>query len=154
MRIESKLKDMGIDLPIPGPSEAKFVPALRVGNFIYTSGQTSREATSGEAYLGKVGKDLSVDDGYRAARLCAIRCLGAIKSIVGDLDRVRRVVKVLGFVNHAEGFTEQSQVMNGASDLLVELFGEAGKHTRAAIGVYGLPGGAAVEIEMIVEVED
>lgn len=104
-------------------------------------------------FTGKVGKERTIEEGYQSARLCVLNCLGVVKSLAGSLDRVKRVVKVNGFVASADGFTDQPKVINGASELLVELFGEAGKHARAAIGVNELPLGSTTEVEIIVEIE-
>ncbi|MCL6611771.1 MAG: RidA family protein [Peptococcaceae bacterium] len=149
---EAKLKEMGINLPpVPKPV-ASYVPAVRAGEYVYTSGQLP--FADGEIrYRGKVGDGLSEEDGYEAAKICAINCLSAVKDLAGSLDNIERIVKVTGFVNSAPGFVSQPKVVNGASDLLGEVFGEAGKHARAAVGVSELPLGAAVEIEMVVKLK-
>ena len=145
MGATQRLKELGLDLPVPTPG--KLLPAVQVGDLVFTSGNTSPQK-------GKVGKDLTVEEAYEGARIAALRCLGAVAETVGNLDRVVRIVKLLGFVNCAEGFSNTPQVIHGATDLLVELFGEkAGRHARSAIGVYQLPGDAAVEVEMIVQVQ-
>ena len=152
MTIEDKLRQMGLDLPEPPAPVAAYVPTVRTGNLVFVSGQVPRE--KGEIkFRGHLGGELTVDDGRAAARICALNALAAVKQEIGDLDRVRRVVKVTGFVASAAGFTEQPKVVDGASVFLVELFGENGRHARAAVGVNELPIGAAVELEMIVEVE-
>ncbi len=153
MGAEQKLKDLGLTLPeVPKPVAA-YVPGTRSGNIIYTSGQIPFD--KGElVYKGRLGKDLVLEDGYEAAKLCFLNCLGIIKSMVGSLDKVKKVIKINGFVNSSPEFTNQPQVINGASDLCLEVFGEKGKHARAAVGTSGLPLGAAVEVEIIVEVED
>jgi enamine deaminase RidA (YjgF/YER057c/UK114 family) len=136
---------------------ANYVPAVRVGNLVFLSGHGPR-GDARHRYVGKVGRDLTTEEGYRAARQVMIGMLATLKATIGDLDRVRRIVKLLGMVNCTEDFTEQPQVINGASDLLVDLFGDRGRHARSAVGMQSLPGGRegsiAVEIEMIVEVED
>ena len=151
MSAEEKIKSLGLTLPPAPRPVAAYVPAVKSGSYIYTSGQLPM--VSGELqYIGKLGQELSVEDGYEAAKICALNCLGAVKSITGSLDEVVRVVKLTGFVNSSEGFIAQPKVINGASDLLGEIFGEKGRHARSAVGVSELPLGAAVEIEMIVEV--
>lgn len=152
MNIEAKLKAMGYDIIPTALGQGKIEPAVRTGNLVFTSGQVSRRGD--ETYIGKVGADLTVEQGYAAARLCALNCLSAIKAIVGDLDQVTRVIKVLGMVNAADGFTDTPAVIHGCTDLLNELFGAAGRHARSAVGLYQLPQNVAVEIEMIVEVKD
>jgi enamine deaminase RidA (YjgF/YER057c/UK114 family) len=148
MKIEEKLTAKHLKLPAPPEQRGKLRPAIRVGNIVRTSGNTSPQA-------GKVGKEVTVEQGYEAARDAILRCLMAVKWCIGDLDKVKQVVHVLGLVNAGEGFTNTPQVMHGASDLLLELWGDdAGWHTRSAIGVYQLPGNAAVEIELTVEVGD
>ncbi len=157
MQVEARLKAMGIELPEPPQPVANYVPAVRVGNLVFLSGHGPRGAARSR-FVGKVGRDLTTEEGYQAARQVMIGMLATLKATIGDLDRVRRVVKLLGMVNCTEDFTEQPQVINGASDLLVELFGENGRHARSAVGMQSLPGGRegsiAVEIEMIVEVAD
>jgi enamine deaminase RidA (YjgF/YER057c/UK114 family) len=152
MHIEAKLKAMGYEITPAALGQGKIEPAVRTGNLVFTSGQVSRRGD--ENYIGKVGKELTVEQGYAAARACALNCLGAVKAIVGDLDKVKRVVKVLGMVNAAEGFTNTPEVIHGCTDLLNELFGAAGRHARSAVGLYQLPNNFAVEIEIIVEVAD
>ena len=155
MQVEAKLRAMGIELPEPPQPVANYVPAVRVGNLVFLSGHGPR-GDARRRYVGKVGRDLTTEEGYQAARQVMIGMLATLKATIGDLDRVRRIVKLLGMVNCTEDFTEQPQVINGASDLLVELFGENGRHARSAVGMQSLPGGRegsiAVEIEMIVEV--
>jgi enamine deaminase RidA (YjgF/YER057c/UK114 family) len=156
---EAKLRELGIELPRPAapnpdapPPVANLVPVVRTGNLLFLSG-TIGSGPNGERLSGKLGAEYGVDEGYAAARQAAIGLLGRVRDEAGSLDRVRRIVKVLGFVNSAPDFTDQPRVVNGASDLLVEVFGEAGRHARSAIGVASLPGGAPVEVEMVVEVE-
>ena len=151
MTIEDKLRQMGLELPEAPAPVAAYVPTVRTGNLVFVSGQVPRE--KGELmFRGRVGRDLSVDDGRAAARLCALNALAAIKKEIGDLDRIQRVVKVTGWVSSPRGFNDQPKVIDGASVFLVELFGEKGKHARAAVGTNELPMGAAVELELIVEV--
>jgi enamine deaminase RidA (YjgF/YER057c/UK114 family) len=151
MSVEQKLKDKGIELPQAAKPLANYVTLTRAGNLLFLAGHLPTKEGKLQ-YLGKLGKDLSVEDGYQAAQLCAINCLATIKSEVGDLDKVKKVLKVVGFVNSADGFIDQPKVVNGCSDLLAEVFGEAGRHARSAVGAPELPANAAVEIEMIVEV--
>ena len=151
MSAEEKIKSLGLTVPPAPQPVAAYVPAVKSGSYIYTSGQLPMVA--GELkYIGKLGQELSVEEGYEAAKICALNCLGAVKSIIGSLDEVIKIVKLTGFVNSSEGFAAQPKVINGASDLLGEIFGEKGRHARSAVGVSELPLGAAVEIEMIIEV--
>ncbi len=151
MTVEEKLAEMGLSLPTPPKPVGAYVPFVESGNLVFTSGQLPT-AEGKLAYQGQVGKDLSLEEGYEAARVCALNCLGVLKEALGSLDRVARVVKVTGFVNSGAGFQQQPQVVNGASELLGALFGSRGLHARAAVGVSSLPLGAAVEVEMLVEV--
>ena len=149
--VEEKLRQMGLELPEVAAPVAAYVPTVRTGNLVFVSGQIPR--VKGEIqYRGHLGSDLSVEDGRAAARLCALNALAAVKKEIGDLDQLRRVVKVTGYVASAAGFTDQPKVVDGASLFLGELLGEKGKHARAAVGVNELPLGVAVELEMIVEV--
>ena len=129
---------------------ANYVPARRVGNLIYTAGQVS--GTAEREIKGKLGQDLSVEQGREAARLSALNCLAALLTVVDSLDSIKQLVRVGAFVNSAAGFDQQAAVANGASDTFVEIFGEAGRHSRTAVGVNELPAGYAVEVELIVEV--
>lgn len=152
-KVEQKLEELGIKIPeVPKPA-AVYVPAKTVGNLVYTSGQDCR-VNGVLKYEGKLGSNLTVEEGYDAARQTMINCLSVLKAHIGDLDRVKQVVKLLGFVNSAEGFVEQPYVMNGASEFLEEVFGEKGKHARSAISANELPFNTPVEIEMIVELEE
>jgi enamine deaminase RidA (YjgF/YER057c/UK114 family) len=152
MKVEAKLAEMGLQLPAVPPSVANYIRAVKVGNLLFVSGHgPSRDGKY--HFSGKLGKDVTVEDGYKAAQLVALNCLASVKEALGDLDRVRRVVKLLGMVNSAPDFGQQPEVINGASDLLVQLYGEAGRHARSAVGMGGLPRGISVEIEMILEVE-
>lgn len=152
MQVEEKIAALGLTLPeVPVPL-ANYVSAVRTGNLLFVSGHGPRAADGSNAFVGKVGGDLNQEEGYQAARLVCLNCLATIRAQVGNLDSVSQVVKLLGFVNSAPGFEDQPKVINGASDLLVEVFGERGKHARSAVGMAELPGGIAVEIEMVVEV--
>ncbi|ORA12860.1 LysR family transcriptional regulator [Mycobacterium angelicum] len=148
--IWARLSELGIALPQVAAPLAAYVPAVRTGNLVYTAGQLPFEAGK-LAQTGKVGADISLEDGRALARLCALNALAAIDSLVG-LDSVTQVVKVVGFVASAPGFNGQPSVINGASDLLAEVFGDKGAHARSAVGVSELPLDAPVEVELIVEV--
>ena len=150
--IEKKLKEMGIDISNAPKPAASYIPAVQTGNLVYTAGQASKK-DGNLVYRGKLGKDLTVEEGYEAAKISIINCLAVLKDHLGSLDRITRVVKLLGFVASTPDFDQQPYVINGASDLLIKLFGEKGKHARSAIGTNVLPFGTPVEIEMIVEVE-
>lgn len=152
MSIETKLQEMGLELPAAPKPVAAYVPAVKAGEYVYTSGQIP--FLNGELKVkGKVGKDVTEDQAYDAAKLCALNCLSVIKAQIGNLDKIEQVVKVVGFVNSADGFNMQPKVINGASELLGTLFGEKGQHARSAVGVNELPLDAACEVEMIVKVK-
>lgn len=150
--IEAKLKEMGISLPEAPKPLASYIPATIVGNLVYTAGQVPLEAGKMK-YEGKADISVSLEDAQAAAKLCAVNCLNVVKSAVGSLDNIKRIVKITVFVASSDQFTDQPKVANGASDFLVELFGEKGKHVRSAVGVSELPLNATVEIEMIAEIE-
>jgi enamine deaminase RidA (YjgF/YER057c/UK114 family) len=151
MGVEAKLKELGLELPPTPRPAANYVGAVQTSNLLFISGHGPMK--DGKfTYLGKLGKDLSIEEGYEAARLVALNCLASAKSVIGDLDRITRVVKILGMVNCTEDFDDQPKVVNGASDLLVQLFGDSGRHARSAVGMQALPFSIAVEIEMIFEV--
>ena len=150
---EAKLKELGIELIPPSAPVANYVHAVRTGNLIFLSGKGPKKA-DGENITGKVGADLSIEEGYEAARVVGINQLSVLKAELGNLNKVKRIVKVLGMVNCTTEFTDQPKVVNGYSDLMVEVFGERGKHARAAVGMGSLPGNIAIEVEMIVEVEE
>lgn len=150
---EGKLAALGIVLPNPPEPVANYVNGVRTGNLIFLAGKGPRYA-DGREITGKLGQDVTIEEGYEGARLTAVNQLAVLKSMLGDLRKVKRIVKVLGMVNSDPSFIDQPKVINGFSDLMVEVFGERGKHARAAIGVATLPRGQAVEIEVIVEVED
>jgi enamine deaminase RidA (YjgF/YER057c/UK114 family) len=150
--VEEKMKELGFTLPETVKPLAAYIPALRTGDYVYTSGQVP--FADGELkYSGKIGFNLSIEEGQNAAELCALNALSAIKSVIGDLNKVEQIVKLTVFVNSADGFTDQPKVANGASELLGKIFGEAGKHVRSAVGVNELPVNSAVEVEMIVKVK-
>lgn len=150
---EQRLEAAGIVLPEVPAAIANYVPTVRTGNWVILAGQIAKGA-DGKFVTGKVGVDLTLEEGAAAARICAIQLIAALKAEIGDLSKVKRIVRVGGFVNCPDDYTSQSKVINGASDLLVEIFGEAGRHARAAVGVASLPAGAPVEIEMMVEIAD
>ena len=150
---EARLAELGITLPEPPSPVANYVNGVRTGNLIFLAGKGPKRADGSELH-GKLGADLTIEQGYEGARLTAITQLAVLKSMLGDLDRVVRVVKVLGMVNSDPSFVEQPAVINGFSDLIVQVFGDRGRHARAAVGMASLPRGQAVEIEMIVEVRD
>ena len=148
---EAKLADLGIELPEVSPPVANYVNAVRTGNLLFLAGKGPNKPEGGYV-TGKLGADLSVEDGYEAARLTGIAQLAVLKAELGNLNKVKRIVKVLGMVNSAPDFGDQPEVVNGYSDLMVEVFGDRGKHARAAVGMGALPRNIAVEVEMIVEV--
>ena len=150
--IDARLKSLGIELPTPSTPGANYVPFVRTGNMLFLTGQLSQ--WNGERrFVGKLGRDFGIEQGQNAARLCALNLIAHIRAALdGDLSRTSRCVRLTGYVNSTPDFTAQSQVMNGASDLFVQLFGEAGRHTRIAIGVSALPYDVAVEVEGIFEV--
>jgi enamine deaminase RidA (YjgF/YER057c/UK114 family) len=149
---EGRLKRLGIVLPPPGAASANYVMSVRSGGLIFLAGHGP--IRNGDPTVrGKLGRDLSVDEGYKVAREVGLNLLATLRAALGTLNKVRRVVKVLGMVASAEGFTGQPQVVNGFSDLMVDVFGENGRHARSAVGMGELPFGIPVEIEMIVEVE-
>ena len=152
MKTEERLKELGIELPSPQSPAANYVPAVRTGNLLYLSGVGPAEKPDGSTPTGKVGAELTKEEGYEAAQLVCLNIISRLKHELGDLDRVVRVVKLLGMVNATEDFTEHPAVINGCSDMLVEVFGDRGMHARSAVGMQSLPFGIAVEIEAIVEV--
>ncbi len=151
--IEEKLKELNIAISEAPKPLAAYVPAVKAGAFVFTAGQLPMSEGKLIA-AGKVPSDVSLEDARKAAEVSAINCLGAVKSVVGDLNKIKRIVKVSVFVNSAEGFTDQPKVANGASELLGKIFGEKGKHARSAVGVNELPLNSPVEIELIAEVEE
>ena len=152
-RVDAKLKELGIELPSPPAPVASYVPYVRTGNLVLISGQVTL-GSKGLEYVGIVGKDFTTAEGQAAARLCAVNVIAQLKAALdGDLDRVTRCVKVTGFVNAVSGYAEHPEVINGASNLFGDVFGEAGRHARAAVGAGSLPRNVAVEVEAIFEVE-
>ncbi len=147
---DAKARDMGLDLST-NPPLANYVPAVRAGNLVFLSGHGPFQ--DGELIRGKLGTDMDVDAGYQAARAAMVQLLGSLRAEIGSLDRVSRIVKLLCMVNCTPDFSNHPGVANGASDLLVDLFGDSGRHARSAVGMQSLPMGMAVEIEMIVEIE-
>ena len=152
MSIEYKLKEKNMILPIPVKPVAEYVPVKQAGKLLFVSGQDCKK-DGRLLYEGKVGRELTVEQGQEAAAQCVINALAVLRQYLGTLDSIKQVVKVLGFVNSAEGFNLQPQVINGGSKLLVEIFGEAGRHSRSAIASNELPFDTPVEIEMIVEIK-
>ncbi len=149
---EAKLAELGIELPQPSKSIANYVGATRTGNLVFLSGHIPKRA-DGSYVKGKLGANATIEEGYKAARLSAIALLATLKNEIGSLSKVKRIVKVFGMVNATGDFTGHSQVINGCSDLLVEVFGEKGRHARAAAGFSSLPLGVMVEIQLSVEIE-
>ncbi len=153
MTAEHKLKQMGIVLPPPPPAVAAYVPWVRTGSLVITSGQVPWKGPTIK-YAGKVGAELDEQQGYEAARLCAINAIAQLKDATGDLERINRIIRVEGHVHAAPGFRGHPQVLNGASDLINEVFGERGRHTRTALGTNEMPLDAAVQISVFAEVSD
>ena len=153
MSVEERLTALGLELPPVSRPVANYVPAVRSGNLLFVAGQVPRDA-DGRLLAGRVGATMDVDGAYRAARSCALQALAVVRDELGDLGRVKRVVRVLGLVNAVADFTEQPAVVNGFSDLMVEVFGDAGRHARVAYGAGSLPGGVPVEVESLFEVAD
>ncbi|MEO6399187.1 MAG: RidA family protein [Tepidiformaceae bacterium] len=151
MTIEQRLQELGLALPETPTPAGNYATAVRTGNLVYVSGHGPRRV-DGSHVIGKVGRDLTAEEGYAAARITMLNCLASLKAEVGDLENVVRIVKLLGMVNCTEEFDRHPEVINGGSDLLTELFGERGKHARSAVGMQSLPRGIAVEIEFIAEV--
>jgi len=151
-KVDKKLQDMDIIIPDAPKPVASYVPCVQTGKLVYTSGQGCKK-NGIPVYKGKLGKDLTVEEGYEVAKISIINCLAILKGYLGSLDKITRVVKLLGFVASTPEFDQQPFVINGASDLLIKIFGEKGRHARSAIGTNVLPSNMPVEIEMIVEVE-
>lgn len=153
MSIEEKLRQLDIELPSAPPAVATYQPWMQTGNLIFTSGQLPWH--EGEiAYTGKLGTELSIDDGYQAARLCCINAIAQLKTATDNLEKIRQIVRIEGYVHAGPGFREHPQVLNGASDLVTKIFGERGKHTRLALGINEMPLDAAVQLAVTAEVED
>ena len=151
---EDRLQELGITLPVPPAPVANYVPTVRVGDLLFVAGHGPAQGADGRAPRGKLGQDTTVEQGYEAARLVAVNLLATLKAELGELSRVKQIVKLLVMVNATPDFTETPAVANGCSDLLVDLYGEQGKHARAAVGMSTLPNSIPVEIEMIVELAD
>ncbi len=151
MNPEAKLAELGLTLPNPPAAAGSYVPTVRTGNLLYCAG-TIAVFNGTQTHVGQVGKERTLEEGKKAAEICALNTLANIKAAVGSLDRVTRIVFVSGYVNAIDGFADSPAVINGASDLLVKIFGEAGKHARAAVAVNGLPRGTTVEIQVVAEV--
>src|SRR6059036_187935 len=150
--VEKKLAELGIVLPIPATPVANYIPFVRVGALLFISGQICLDASGKLVAKGKLGGGVSVEDGQKAARACAVNLLAQVKAALGDLDKVTRVVRLGGFINSDPGFLEGPKVMNGASDLMVSVFGDKGRHARTTVGVAALPVDAAIEVEGLFEV--
>ncbi|HXZ45986.1 MAG TPA: RidA family protein [Pseudolabrys sp.] len=150
--IEKKLASLGVTLPTPASPIANYVPFVRSGNALVVSGQICFGPDGKLVARGQLGDAVSIEDGQKAARACAINLLAQVKAALGDLDKVSRVVRLGGFINSAPGFTEGPKVMNGASDLMVNVFGDKGRHARSTVGVAALPADAAVEVEGLFEI--
>jgi enamine deaminase RidA (YjgF/YER057c/UK114 family) len=152
-KIEQRLSEIGVTIPAPGEAAGNYLPHVTTGNLVYLSGQVPLE-NGMRKFVGKLGKDISVEDGQKAARLCALNLLARLKTACsGDLDRVARCVKVTGFVNATPDFGDHPKVINGASDFMFQVFGDAGRHARSAVGMGSLPFGVAVEVEAIFEIK-
>jgi enamine deaminase RidA (YjgF/YER057c/UK114 family) len=150
---DKKLKELNIQLFEPAKPIANYVKAVRSGNLLFIAGHGPAKA-DGTYITGKVGKDLTVEQGYEAAKQVGVAILSTLKTEIGDLNKVKRIVKVLGMVNCTEGFVDQPKVINGFSDLMVAVFGERGKHARSAVGMYALPMNISVEVELVIELEN
>jgi enamine deaminase RidA (YjgF/YER057c/UK114 family) len=151
--IDQRLADLGVTLPVPAKPVANYVGWVRTGNLIFTAGQVTLKDGKFE-FIGKVGKDFTVEEGYNAARLCAANIIAQLKDACdGDLTRIKRIVKLVGFVNAVPDFADQPKVINGASDLMVEVFADRGKHARSAVGAGSLPLNVAVEVECVAEID-
>jgi enamine deaminase RidA (YjgF/YER057c/UK114 family) len=148
---ETKLQALGVTLPVPPAPAASYIPTMMVGKLLFVSGQVSI-LPGGDKFIGKLGREYDVEEGQKGARICAINILANLKAALGDLEKVKRIVKLTGFVNCAPDFTDPHKVINGCSDFLIEVLGERGKHSRSAIGLATLPLGAAVEVEAIAEI--
>lgn len=152
MNVETKLKQLGIIIPEPAQPVAAYVPGIRTGDLVFVSGQLP--VKEGQLlYTGRVGEELTIEEGQAAARLSVINCLAVLKSFIAEWDSLLQIVKITGFVQNADNFFEQAKVINGASELLGQVFGERGKHARAAVGASALPLNAACEIEMIAQIK-
>jgi enamine deaminase RidA (YjgF/YER057c/UK114 family) len=150
-KVEEKILELGLELPKISTPIASYIPAKKVGNLVFTSGQLPM--VNGElTNTGFLGKEVSIEDANRAAQVCTLNALAAVKGVIGDLDQIKSIIRVVGYVSSTPEFTKQPAVVNGASDLLLQIFGDEGKHARSAIGVSALPLNAPVEIELTVEI--
>ena len=154
MRVEQKIADMGLEILPPGAPVANYVSSVRTGNLLFVAGHIPFQKDGSVLNPGKVGREVTEEQGYEAAKLAMLYCLASIKQATGDLDKVKQVAKLRCMINSAPDFSQQPQVANGASDLLRQLYGEAGAHARSAVGMGSLPNGAWIETEMIMEVEE
>ena len=152
MNYEKRLKELNLSIPNIPPPPGNFIPAIRVGNLVYCSGQGAYK-DGAQLYYGRVGDEVTVEQAYEAAAMAALNCLAEVCSVTGSINKIERIIQVRGFINSADSFHDQPAVMNGTSDRLVEIFGEAGRHTRCALGTNNLPENIPVEVEMIVEVQ-
>ena len=151
MKIEKRMEELGMEMPTARPVRANRVYAMRTGNIVYVSGSTANYP-DGRRVMGKVGRDVTVDEAYEGARQAAVNLLASLKECIGDLDDVKQIVKLLCLVNTAEEFYDAPSVANGASDVMVELYGERGRHARSAVGIACPAGNSCIEVEMVVEV--
>ena len=149
--IEARLAALGVSLPTPAAPQANYVPVVRTGNLLFVSGQIPI-GPNGIEFVGKVGQEFGIEEGRACARLCGINIIAQTKAAIGDLEKVVRIVKLVGMVNSTPDFTDQPKVINGCSDFLVDVFGDKGRHARSAVSVASLPFGVAVEIEAVIEV--
>ena len=154
MEVEKKLEQMGLKLDAVPPPAGNYVRTVRTGNLLFVAGHTARLEDGTEVHPGKLGREVTIEQGYEAAQRTMLNCLTTIKTAIGDLDKVKQVIKLLCMINAIPDFGEHPKVANGASDLLIELYGDRGRHVRAAVGMGSLPFGCCIEIEMLVEVED
>ncbi len=151
---EKRIEELGITLPEPATPLANYVPVVRTGNLIYLSGLAPTPKADGSSYIGRLGENMSIEEGYEAARATGINIVARLKAYLGDLDRVVQIVKLLSMVNSTPDFSDHPAVANGCSDLMVEIFGDVGRHARSAVGLTALPGGIPVEIELIAEIKN
>lgn len=152
MNFEQKLKELGITLPEVAKPVAAYIPAIRSGSTVYSSGQLPM-VSGALKYKGRLGDNISLEDAYQAARICALNALAAVCSVAGGIDAIEKIVRITGYVSSTPEFTDQPKVVNGASELMLAIFGDAGRHARSAVGVSALPLGAPVEVELIVQLK-
>ncbi len=150
---EMRLKELGLEIPKIPPAQGAYVPAVKTGNLVFCSGQGSYR-DGAHVYTGQIGVDVTPEEAYDAARIAGLNCLAEICSVIGSINNIKRIVQVRGFINSSDDFHDQPTVLNGTSELMLELFGENGKHARCALGTNNLPGNIPVEVEMIVEVQE